>query len=108
MTFGAAIVWILFLVNLFLTGFAAVIAVMAFADCLRRPANMFPIMGKRTKNFWLIITGIAGVITVLSVWGMISPLVGAGPSAISGVGIFQLIAAIAAGIYLADVKKAVS
>ncbi len=108
MTFGAAILWILFLVNLFLAGFAAVVAVLAFVDCLRRPAGMFTVMGRRTKNFWLLVTGLAALVCVLSLWAIIVPFLGAGALAMGGVGIFNLIAVVAAGVYLADVKPAVS
>ncbi|MBP6996319.1 MAG: DUF2516 family protein [Phycicoccus sp.] len=64
----------------------------AFVDALRRRPDAFEAAGKRTKNFWLLLTGVAllvGFVTVMSVLNM-----------------FGLIAVVAAGVYLADVKPA--
>lgn len=73
------------------------IEVWALADCVRRPGTAFEAAFKRTKGFWLALTGGAVVVGVLSVLG------GGG-----GFNVFQLIAIIAACVYLADVKPAVS
>jgi NO-binding membrane sensor protein with MHYT domain len=31
----------------------------AFVDCLRRPAEAFPAVGRQSKALWLILTGLA-------------------------------------------------
>ncbi len=69
----------------------------AFVDCLRHRPNAFEAASKRTKPFWLALTGGAaavGLITVLSG----SP---------GGLGLFGLIAVTASSVYLADVRPAV-
>lgn len=69
----------------------------AFFDCARRSKTAFEAAFKRTKGFWLALTGGALFVGVLSVVG--------------GTGrfnIFQLVAIIAACVYLADVRPAVS
>ncbi|WP_434995957.1 DUF2516 family protein [Arthrobacter sp. Ld5] len=73
------------------------IEVWALSDCVRRPGTAFEAAFKRTKGFWLALTGGAVVVGLLSVLG------GAG-----GFNLFQLVAIIAACVYLADVKPAVS
>jgi hypothetical protein len=35
------------------------VGVFAFADALRRPTQAYAYVGKRPKNFWLLVTGIA-------------------------------------------------
>lgn len=74
---------------------AAAFALMAWAlvDCLRARADAFPAAGKRTKQFWLLLTGVATAIGFVS---MTSPL-----------NIFNLAAVIAAAVYLTDVRPAV-
>lgn len=67
----------------------------AFVDCLRRPAASFEATLKRTKGFWMAITGGAAVVGIFSA---LSP----------GFGLFKLVAIVAACVYLADVKPAVS
>jgi hypothetical protein len=73
------------------------IEVWALVDCVRRPGIAFEAAFKRTKGFWLALT--AGAVVV----GLLSAL---GRSA--GFNLFQLVAIIAACVYLADVKPAVS
>lgn len=75
---------------------AAIIAVMALVDAVRHPAANYLREGKRTKPFWMALTAASLLVCVLSVLGG-----GFG-------GIFQLIAACVACVYLADVKPAVS
>lgn len=70
----------------------------ALADCARRKPASFEATFKRTKSFWLGMTAGAAAI------GALTALFG-------GVGLFgllQLVAIIAACVYLADVKPAVS
>ncbi len=73
------------------------IEVWALSDCVRRPGTAFEAAFKRTKGFWLALTGGALVVGVLSVL-----------SSRGGFNLFQLVAIIAACVYLADVKPAVS
>lgn len=70
-----------------------VLAVLAFVDCLRRPAPAFPAAGKLTKPIWLGITGVSAALCLL------------------GVGILGIIGAaiaVACIVYLVDVRPAVS
>ena len=64
----------------------------AAVDAARRTPGTFVAAGKRTKGFWLAILVVAALIGFVV---MINPL-----------GIFGLIAVVAAAIYLADVKPA--
>lgn len=73
------------------------IEVWALSDCVRRPGTAFEAAFKRTKGFWLALTGGALVVGVLSVL-----------SSRGGFNLFQLVAIIAACVYLADVKPAIS
>ncbi|MFC3298291.1 DUF2516 family protein [Arthrobacter agilis] len=73
------------------------IEVWALSDCLRRPKTAFEAAFKRTKGFWLALTGGAVVVGLLSALG-----------SNGGFNLFQLVAIIAACVYLADVKPAVS
>ncbi|WP_404289239.1 DUF2516 family protein [Glutamicibacter arilaitensis] len=75
-----------------------VVAVWALIDCLRHQAPRFTQEGKRTKGWWLALTGGATIISVLTVLS--------GPA--SSGGFLQLISACVACVYLADVKPAVS
>lgn len=77
----------------------AVLAVWALIDAVRHPADRFVAEGKRTKGFWMALTGGSAFIAVLS----------AIPSAaaFSG-GFLQLIAACICCVYLADVRPALS
>ena len=68
------------------------VEVYAFVDCVRRRADAFSAAGKRTKSFWMLVTGVA------TLFGFISLM--AFP------GLLAIIAVIAAGVYLADVKPA--
>ena len=71
---------------------AAVIAIMALVDAVRRPAANFVSEGKRTKPFWMAITGAAMVLGFLTVF---SPL-----------NLFALLAIVGAAVFLADVRPA--
>ena len=59
----------------------------AFVDCLRRRPDVFVAAGKRTKQFWMLITGLAALLG----------FVGIG----RGLGFLAIIAIVAAGVYLA-------
>lgn len=72
----------------------------AVADCVRRPANAFEATGKRTKAFWMALTGGAALIGVISFFG-------SGGGFFGTLGLFGLAAVVAASVYLADVRPAV-
>lgn len=74
------------------------VEVWAFVDALTCKPAAFLSAGKKTKNFWLVLTGVAVVIGFLT----LPPL-----HIISPFGIFGLLAIVAAGVYLADVRPAV-
>jgi hypothetical protein len=80
---------------------AVVLEVWAFFDCVRHKANAFEAVGKRTKAFWLALTG--GGMAV----GALSVLAGGGGGLIGPLGLFGLAAVVAASVYLADIRPAV-
>jgi hypothetical protein len=67
------------------------VEVYALVDCLRRRPDAFTAAGKRTKSFWLLVTGLAVLLGVV---------------ALGGLGLLAIVAIVAAGVYLADVKPA--
>ena len=67
------------------------VEVYALLDCLRRRPDAFTAAGKRTKSFWLLVTGLSVLI---------------GFVALGGLGLLAIVAIVAAGVYLADVKPA--
>ena len=72
----------------------------AFLDCARHKAASFEATGKRTKMFWLALTGGATLIGAISLFGSGGGIFGA-------LGLFGLAAVVAASVYLADVRPAV-
>ncbi len=66
----------------------------ALVDCVRRRPDAFVAAGKRTKNFWMLVTGVAALVGFATA---------ASPAALGLLGIAALIGA---GVYLADVKPA--
>lgn len=72
----------------------------ALVDCARHRANAFEATGKRTKTFWLALTGGATLVGVIS-------LLGSGGGLFGTLGLFGLAAVVAASVYLADVRPAV-
>lgn len=76
--------------------------VWAFFDCLRHKPSAFEAMSKRTKGFWLALTGGALVVGMLSVMGQL------GGGGLGSLGLFALAAVTAASVYLADVRPAVN
>lgn len=66
----------------------------AVIDVARRPPQAFQYAEKRTKNFWLLLCGVAAAVGFVSLLNVTS-LVG-------------LLGVVVAGIYLADVRPAVS
>ncbi len=37
----------------------------AFIDCVRRPAQAFPAVGRKSKVLWLVLTGLAALVGLL-------------------------------------------
>jgi len=73
------------------------LSVAALVDVVRRPAAAFPRAGKRTKSFWLAVVGVATAVAFVA----IPPPIGIG--ALSSLAIVSAVAAI---VYLVDVKPA--
>jgi hypothetical protein len=69
-----------------------VLAAWSLIDAAVRPPAAFVNAGKRTKKFWVLVTAVA---TAISFAGL------------GGGGFLVIIAAVAAGVYLADVRPAV-
>lgn len=69
-------------------------AVFALVDVARQRADAFSAAGKQTKQIWLIILGVATAIAFVSIFAPLN--------------VFNLIAVVASGVYLADVRPAVS
>ncbi len=80
--------WIVLVLSIAALG----VEVFAFIDCLRRRADAFTAAGKRTKGFWTLVTGVATLLGFISLGAL--------------AGILAIVAIIAAGVYLADVKPA--
>ncbi|WP_109471746.1 DUF2516 family protein [Ornithinimicrobium cavernae] len=81
-------------VGLALGALALGIQVWAFIDALLTRADAFVAAGKRTKPFWMAITGIAAAVGLVHLY---QPF-----------GMFNLIAIVAAAVYLTDVRPAVA
>lgn len=79
-------------VMLVLTIAALAVEVFAFVHALKTRPDAFVAAGKRTKNFWLAVTGVAVLLGFVS---------------LGGVGMLAIIGVVAAGVYLADVRPAV-
>jgi hypothetical protein len=67
--------------------------VFALVDALRQRADAFVAASKQTKQLWLIFLGVATLIGFVSIFGPLN--------------IFNLIAVVAAAVYLTDVRPAV-
>jgi len=80
---------LLLLINLGLL----VLVVWALIDALTRPAAAFIAAGKQTKPIWLAILGVALLLVLVGLGGVL--------------GIFGFIVAVAAIVYLVDVRPAV-
>ena len=80
------------LVLLVLGLLAFAMQVFALVDAVRNRPDAFVAAGKRTKQFWLIVLGVAAALGFVSI---LNPL-----------NIFSLLAVVGAGIYLADVRPA--
>ena len=78
--------WLLVVVGWGITAFT----LWALVDCTTRKGPAFPAAGKLTKPTWMLMTGVAALVSLLP-----------------GVGILAMVAAVVAGVYLADVRPAV-
>ena len=84
-----------------------VLAAMAFFHCLSVKPIQFQRAFKRTRTFWMLVTGACLAFSLLmTVPAVIALLTGGIPQ--MGQLIFVLVAATASGVYLADVKPAVN
>ncbi len=72
---------------------AFIVQVVALVDCIRRRADAFVAAGKMTKQRWLIILGVAVAIGFISFNS-------------NALGFLNLIAFVAAAVYLVDVRPA--
>ncbi|MEO6018905.1 MAG: DUF2516 family protein [Knoellia sp.] len=79
-------------ITLLLTIAALAVEVFAFLHALRTRPDAFVAAGKRTKNFWLAVTGVAALLGFVS---------------LGGLGMLAILGVVAAGVYLADVRPAV-
>jgi hypothetical protein len=86
-----------------------VLSVWALIDLLTRPAGAFVSGGKRTKNFWLALTGAGTAIAFVAIppppplFGFLAYL-GIGLGALSFLALGSAVAAI---VYLVDVRPAI-
>jgi len=87
------LVYVAFYVVIFL------LAVWALVDLLRRPAQAFLSAGKRTKKFWGLLLGAAVLLAFVAL-----PY----PIGFGYLSFLALGSAVAAAVYLADVKPAVT
>lgn len=80
-------------VVLFVLGLGALAAeLFALVDCLRRREDAFRAADKRTKNFWLLVTGVCAAVGFVSMSNVL--------------GFGGLLAVIGAAVYLTDVRPA--
>lgn len=68
--------------------------VFAFVDALRHRPDAYVSAGKRTKQIWLLVTGVAVVLGFLTLGNPLN--------------LFALLGVVGAAVYLADVRPAVS
>lgn len=85
---GNAQNWLLLVLGLV----ALAVEIFAFVDAVRHKTQVYSAAGKRTKPFWLAITGACLVVGFLTFQGILS--------------IFGIAAFVGAAIYLADVRPA--
>lgn len=85
----------------------AVVCALAFFHCLTKTkAVQFERAFKRTRNFWLAVTGACFAVTAISAIPSLAGAVG-GSLMLNGSYFIILITATVCGVYLADVKPAV-
>ncbi|HEU5143983.1 MAG TPA: DUF2516 family protein [Dermatophilaceae bacterium] len=78
---------------LLVLGVAALAAeLFAFVDAVRAPERAYVAAGKKTKPFWLVITGLSALVGVVVFDNVLN--------------LFGLLAFVGAAVYLADVRPA--
>ena len=75
------------------------LSVWAFVDLVRRPPAAFPAAGKRTKSYWGSILGVAVAVAFMAL-----PY----PIGFGYLSFLALVSAVAAIVYLTDVKPAIT
>ncbi|WP_024286763.1 DUF2516 family protein [Cellulomonas sp. KRMCY2] len=76
-----------------------VTCLVAFVDVARRPPAAFVSAGKRTRSFWLLVTGVATAVAFVAIpW----------PLGIGALAFLALGSAVAGIVYHVDVKPAVA
>ena len=94
------LVYAMMAVNLLLGTIAAVLSVMALLRAASVAESTYTFYGKRSKGFWMALTGGASVVSVL---GLLASLSGVGTNSM----LLQLIAVTIAGVFLAGVYPSV-
>jgi hypothetical protein len=82
------------IVVLVLSVAAFLLEAFAFIDALRHRPDAYTAAGKRTKQFWMIVTGIAALLGFVFLMSF------------NALGLLSILAVVAAGVYLADVRPA--
>lgn len=84
-------------------------SVYALIHALRVPPNAFLSAGKLKKNLWLLILVLATLFSAAGAWSYFTAfmLVGGAQFIGIGLGLFSILAVIAATVYIVDVKPAV-
>ena len=86
---GSAQSWVLLILGVA----ALAVEAFAFVDALRHRTDAYPAAGKRTKPFWLVVTGVCLLVGFVTVFNIIGSILG-------------IIAFVGAAVYLADVRPA--
>lgn len=94
------IVWATYYINLLVSLAVAGLAVYALVEAARATGYAYQSAFKRTKGFWVAVTGAATFFSVLTLWQAWNG--GAGSI------FMQLVAATAVGVFLADVRPVVA
>jgi fatty acid desaturase len=89
-----------FLIVLALAVVAFGLEIFALVDASRTRADAFVAAGKQSKNLWLIILSVAAALGFIAL-----PISGGG--LLSPLGLLPVVAAVAAAVYLTDVRPAV-
>ena len=73
---------------------AFALGLFAFVDACRHDKGTYAAEGKQSKTFWLVVLGIAAAVLFVSIQSVLN--------------MFALIAVVAVGVYLADVRPAIA
>ncbi|MBA3489231.1 MAG: DUF2516 family protein [Longispora sp.] len=93
-TSGPWVYVVIALINSVISTFALVISVIAFMHCVLQRSDAFTAIGTLTKGLWALLLGGASVVTFFGVLAAGSKMIG----------IFSLLAIVAAAIYILDVR----